>query len=63
MVIASLCVGSVLPGMIEEPSSLLGRINSPSPERGPEPNRRMSLVILNSAVAAALMAPQRNVRS
>src|SRR5690242_20811157 len=60
MVSASLWVGLVLPGMIEEPSSFDGRINSPSPERGPEPSRRMSLAILNSAAAAAVMAPATN---
>ena len=30
------------------------------PERGPEPSRRISLAILNSAVAAALSAPCTN---
>src|SRR5262245_25775503 len=60
MVNASLWVGLVLPGMIDDPSSLLGRINSPRTERGPEPRRRMSFAILKSAVAAELIAPCTN---
>ncbi len=40
------CVGLTLPGMIDEPGSFSGKINSPRPERGPEPSRRMSLAIL-----------------
>ena len=66
MVIASVCVGLTLPGMIEEPGSFSGRINSPSPERGPEPSRRMSLAILNSAgrdrIQRAVREHQRVVR-
>ena len=60
MVIASHCVGLTLPGMIEEPGSFSGRINSPRPERGPEPNRRISLAILNRPVATELIAPWAN---
>ena len=40
-----------------EPGSFSGRISSPSPERGPDPNKRMSFAILNSPVAAELSAP------
>ena len=43
--------------MIEEPGSFSGRINSPKPERGPEPRKRMSLAILNRSAASALSAP------
>src|SRR5205085_6063231 len=57
MVIASHWVGLTLPGMIEEPGSFSGRINSPRPERGPDPIRRTSLAILNSAVATDANAP------
>jgi hypothetical protein len=46
-----------LPGMIEEPGSFSGSRSSPSPQRGPEPSRRMSFAILNSPVAAAARAP------
>src|SRR5215471_10722435 len=41
--VASAWDGLTLPGMIEEPGSFSGRINSPKPERGPEPSKRMSL--------------------
>jgi len=57
IVMASHCVGLTLPGMIDEPGSFSGRINSPRPERGPDPNSRMSFAILNSPVATALTAP------
>ena len=46
MVKASHCVGLTLPGMIELPGSFSGRINSPRPQRGPEPRYRMSFAIL-----------------
>ena len=59
MVSASHWVGLTLPGMIDEPGSFSGSASSPRPERGPEPSRRMSLAILNSAAAAALIAPWR----
>src|ERR1700730_13797942 len=51
MVSASDWVGFTLPGMIEEPGSFSGRINSPRPDRGPEPSSLMSLAILNKPVA------------
>ncbi len=60
MVMASHWVGFTLPGMIEEPGSFSGRESSPRPERGPDPRKRMSLAILNSATAAELMAPWAN---
>ena len=62
MVIASHWVGLTLPGMIEEPGSFSGRINSPKPERGPEPRNRMSLAILNRSAASALSAPWANTQ-
>ena len=54
MSIASAWVGLTLPGMIELPGSLAGKISSPSPVRGPEPSQRRSLAILNRLTAAAL---------
>ena len=54
---ASHWVGLTLPGMIEEPGSFSGSANSPRPERGPEPSRRMSLAILNRLAATVLTAP------
>jgi hypothetical protein len=46
-------VGFTFPGMIEEPGSFSGMINSP-PERGPEANIRMSFAILFSETAIVL---------
>ena len=57
MVNASHWVGLTFPGMIDEPGSFSGRINSPKPERGPEPSSRISLAILNRSAANALSAP------
>src|SRR6202162_3801234 len=48
MVSASHCVGFTLPGMMEDPGSFSGRVNSPSPQRGPEASQRMSLAIFMS---------------
>jgi hypothetical protein len=45
MVIASHCVGLTLPGMILLPGSFSGNDNSPNPQRGPLPRKRMSLAI------------------
>ena len=45
IVIASHWVGLTLPGIIDEPGSLLGISNSPRPQRGPEDNQRISLAI------------------
>src|SRR3569623_3067381 len=56
-VIASHWVGLTLPGMIDEPVSFSGSASSPSPERGPEPRKRMSLAILNRLAATVLIAP------
>ena len=54
---ASHCVGFTLPGMMEEPGSLAGRITSPKPQRGPEFSRRKSLAIFISETANRLTAP------
>src|ERR1039458_9835467 len=48
MIMASHCVGFTLPGMIEDPGSLAGNINSPSPQRGPDASQRISLAIFVS---------------
>ena len=45
IVSASLCVGLILPGMIDEPGSLSGIVISPKPARGPLAYRRTSLAI------------------
>ena len=49
--------GFTLPGMIEEPGWRAGRRSSPSPQRGPEASRRMSLAILKSDTAMVRSAP------
>ena len=58
---ASAWVGLTLPGMIDEPGSFAGRMSSPSPERGPDPRKRMSLAILNRSAASALRLPWKSV--
>ena len=57
IVIASHWVGLTLPGIIDEPGSFSGKLSSPSPERGPDPNRRISLAILYSPAAIVLSIP------
>ena len=54
---ASDWVGFTFPGIIEDPGSLAGRINSPIPLLGPEPNMRMSLPIFISDTATVFNAP------
>ena len=60
MVSASHWVGLTLPGMIDDPGSFSGSDSSPSPERGPDPSRRMSLAILNRLAATVFNAPWVN---
>ena len=57
IVIASHWVGLTLPGMIELPGSFSGRLNSPSPQRGPEASQRISLAIFMSATASVFKPP------
>ena len=49
--------GLTLAGMIDEPAWRSGRLISFSPARGPDDRRRRSLQILDSFIAARLMAP------
>mmetsp|Transcript_26124 Transcript_26124/g.64907 ORF Transcript_26124/g.64907 Transcript_26124/m.64907 type:complete len:253 (-) Transcript_26124:938-1696(-) len=63
IVTASHCVGLTLPGMMELPGSLAGSCSSPMPQRGPLPNKRMSLAIFMSDVAVALRAPCSSTRA
>ena len=44
----SAITGFTLPGMIEEPGCVAGRLISPIPQRGPDASQRMSLAILVS---------------
>ena len=55
IVSASLCVGLILPGMIDEPGSLSGMRDPPKPARGPLAYQRTSLAIF--------IATCRSVRS
>ena len=57
MVTASLCVGFTLPGMIDEPGSFSGMLNSPMPLRGPLASQRTSLAIFIRLAARVLRAP------
>ena len=45
------------PGMMEEPGSLAGKINSPKPQRGPDPNQRKSLAIFMFVQAKVFKVP------
>src|SRR5476649_1836974 len=54
---ASAWVGFTLPGMMEEPGSFAGKINSPKPQRGPEPSQRTSLAIFINAQANVFKPP------
>ncbi len=50
--------GLTLPGMIDEPGCILGRLISFRPVRGPEDSRRKSLQILEILVALRFSAPE-----
>ena len=63
MIMASLCVGLTLPGMMDEPGSFSGRTSSPSPLRGPEPSQRRSSAIFISETARVRSAPWVNTRA
>ena len=53
-------LGHALPGMIDEPGSFSGIVNSPKPQRGPDANQRTSLAILFRLPASVLSAPEAN---
>ena len=52
-----------MPGMMEEPGSFSGMVISPSPSRGPEARKRMSLAIFIRSAARAFRAPWANTSS
>ena len=56
---ASICVGLILPGIIEEPGSFSGNKSSPNPDLGPEAKKRKSFVILNKETAIEFKAAER----
>src|SRR5262249_55471214 len=57
MASASHWVGLTLPGMIDEPGSFAGIVNSANPARGPHDIRRMSLAILYNDTAKVRSVP------
>src|SRR5262249_23103053 len=59
MVRASHWVGLTFPGMIEEPGSLDGIVNSANPARGPHDIRRISLAILYNETARVRRLPDK----
>ncbi len=63
MIIASLCVGLTLPGMMDEPGSFSGSTSSPRPLRGPDPSQRRSSAIFMSDTARVLSAPWVKTRA
>ena len=52
----------LLPGMMEEPFCLAGRLISPNPALGPEDIRRKSFAILESVTAQAFTAPETDTK-
>ena len=56
---ASHCVGFTLPGIIDDPGSFSGKINSPYPALGPEPKNLISFEIFIKATAHVLSAPEK----
>ena len=59
IVTASHWVGFTFPGIIDEPGSFSGKINSPYPALGPEPKKRISLDIFIKATAQVFKAPEK----
>lgn len=55
---ASHWVGFTFPGMMLDPGSFSGKLSSPSPQRGPEPRKRMSFAIFMNETARTLSAPE-----
>ena len=51
MLSASICVGFILPGIIDEPGSFAGNSNSPIPDLGPDDKNLKSFNILINATA------------
>src|SRR3990172_2113630 len=53
----SAMTGFTLPAMTDAPGWVAGNDNSNRPQRGPEPNRRMSLAILEIETAIVFSSP------
>jgi hypothetical protein len=52
-------VGLTFPGIIDEPGSFSGSINSPYPARGPEPKNLTSFDIFINATAQVFSVPEK----
>ena len=59
IVTASHWVGLTFPGIIDEPGSFSGSINSPYPARGPEPKNLTSFDIFINATAQVFSVPEK----
>ena len=59
IVTASDYVGLTLPGIMEEPGSFAGKINSPYPALGPEPKNLISFAIFIRQTAVVLRVPEK----
>ncbi len=57
MVTDSAITGLTLPGIIDDPGWVSGRLISPSPQRGPEPSQRMSFAIFMRLTAMVFNSP------
>ena len=55
MLTTSGMTGFTLPGMIDDPGCLGGRLISPSPQRGPDERSRRSLQTFDSLIARLFM--------
>src|SRR6218665_80526 len=60
---ASGITGLILPGMMEEPACLGGRLISPNPACGPEDRSRRSLQIFESLMALRLSALEKVINT
>ena len=59
IVTASDCVGLTLPGIIEEPGSLAGKMISPYPALGPDPKNLISFAIFIKLTAVVFKVPEK----
>ena len=59
IVTASDWVGFILPGIIDDPGSLAGKIISPYPALGPDPRNLISLAIFIKQTAVVLSVPEK----
>ena len=60
---ASHCVGLILPGIIEDPGSFAGRINSAIPLLGPDDKTRISFAILKSELVKISIADMTSINT